>query len=207
MTQHVKLFSIVLVVVCSVCSAKQLSAQESDQKKTNADKIAALEAKLTLAEKEIELLTTENELLKKELALSKKKKSVSDEDPGKVTLSDSLAAGASITGSWRSLNKPKNDGEFGSGTITITLTERDGGKFKGDCVISSRDGTSSNCTVTGAIRGQRLTWETVGNATLIKASLVRKNDEALEGSYQIPATGDGGTVAFTFSSLDPVQTE
>lgn len=188
-----------LLFVGFICSAGKLSAQESDLEKKHAEQIAALEAKLSLAEKEVELLQKENELLRKELAQSKSKSNATEDEPPKSALSDLLAVGTSISGTWRSLNKPKPDGNFGSGTISIALTERDENKFKGDCVISNKDGTASNCSVVGVIRGQKLTWETVGNATLIKASLVRKSDEALEGSYQIPVTGDGGTVAFRIS--------
>lgn len=173
----------------AVFTVNTLHAQETGEIKRLTDKIALLEEKLALAQKE-------NELLKKEIELLKAKPSKAVKEGSKKDLTDLLPVGAVLTGNWRSLNKPDKDGNYGNGTISITITDRDGGKFKADSVINNQNGVSSSSSIQGVIIGQKLTWETVGNASLIKAQLVRKGEDALEGNYQIPTTRDGGTVAF-----------
>lgn len=177
-------FSLLFIAVFTVGT---LQAQETEEIKRLTDKIALLEEKLEIAKKK-------NELLQMEIELLKTKPSAKEKEGGKKTTSDLLPVGAVLTGTWRSLKKPNKDGNFGNGSIAITITDRDGGKFKADCVINNAIGTSSTSSIQGVISGAKLYWETVGNASQIKAGLIRKGEDALEGTYQIPTTGDAGTV-------------
>jgi len=156
-------------------------------------------------QKEIEILKKENELQKKEIELLKKElqsKSVeSDEKPepakkGRTrgpNLSDMMLEGKVITGTFR-----ESKGES-KGDITITISERNGNKFKGTSTIRVVDWNGkvidSAPEIEGVINGSRFTWTTIGSANRINSTLILVRGQALEGTYKTIG-GQVGSVAF-----------
>ena len=139
---------------------------------------------------QIELLKKENELLKKEIELLKKEAKGSK--TGAQSLSELLPEGKVIAGTFRA-----NQGG-GSGELTITISERDGNKFKATSILKlkkdNKELGTSEVDIEGAIEGTRVTWKSVGGANKINATLTLKGD-ALEGTYKTQA-GITGTMGF-----------
>jgi hypothetical protein len=115
-----------------------------------------------------------------------------DKENAKKTLSDILSVGASISGSWT------QKGINGSGNTEITITERDGDKYKATCVIKDQRGNSSDWTMTGEIKGGQFTWSAkpvVGNFSNSTAKLSFNKNNILEGTWS-NTRGEGGDVTF-----------
>ena len=168
----------------SVALAAMLTLVTSTARAQDPDEVAKQRTQIELLKKENELLKKEIELLKKEAKGSK---------TGAQSLSELLPEGKVIAGTFRA-----NQGG-GSGELTITISERDGNKFKATSILKqkgkdNKELGTSEVDIEGVIEGTRLTWKSVGGANKINATLTLKGD-ALEGTYKTQA-GITGTMGF-----------
>lgn len=154
----------------------------------DADEVAKLRTENELLKKENELLKKEIELLKKEAAA--KPDGTRKARPRPPSLSDLLPAGTVLQGTFRAAEGG------GHGEITITITSRDGNKFKADSALRQmrdfKELGRSEGPIEGTISGPRLTWTNIGSANKANATVILKG-EALEGTYRTQA-GIFGTV-------------
>lgn len=165
----------------------------------DSDDVANLRKQLELLKKENELLKQENALLKKENELlkqeAKAKRGGAQDTKETTSLPELLSEGTVLQGPFRNAQ-----GE-GTGDVTLTISERDGNKFKGRLLIVHKEkfvkvGTTEG-EVEGVISGNRMSLSTVGTANKINASLLLRSG-ALEGTYK-QQSGDSGTIGLRVS--------
>lgn len=168
------------LVFVVVASGSHLRAQDADEVKRLTEQIELLETKLKLAEKENELLRKEIEQLKREPSRGR--------ETAKSALSDLLPEGKVITGRYRIF------GQVEFGTITLTISERDGKKVKASGVTQIADKDPVEHNYEGEVKGNQLMLRTVGAAAKGSMTLTLKG-EAVEGTWA-NSIGGRGTLGF-----------
>lgn len=137
------------------------------------DELAKLRAQIELLKKENELLKKEIELLKKEAKA--KPDGAGGSKAGARSLSELLPAGTVLKGGYRATQGG------GHGEITVTISERDGKKFKATTVArqmkDNKDVGTVDGEIEGVIDGARLTYKNIGAANKVNASLTLKGGD------------------------------
>jgi len=176
------------LALSSALAAMLALAATSTARAQDPDEVAILRKQVELLEKENELLKKEIELLKTEAAA--RLDGAKGVEVKVASLSDLLPEGTVLQGTFRATQGG------GHGEITITISERDGNRFRASSILKlmrdQQDLGTSDGTIEGMINGARLTWTSVGSANRINATLVLRGD-GLEGTYKTQA-GIFGTI-------------
>ncbi len=149
-----------------------------------------LQAKLEAANLKIEKL--ENQLA--EQLKANKLATEKEVSKRKLSLSDRIPAGTAILGNYQFT---KTGGE--AGTVTLTITERDGNKVKGTYVPKALNAAEAylGWSFEGVIAGNKLTAKSVGKAAKRTLTVNMKGD-TLEGSVVLLEQQETASVAFSF---------
>jgi hypothetical protein len=147
-----------------VLGGSQVRGQDADELKKLKERADALEAKLKQAEKENDALRKDNEILKAKVG-------------EKRTLYDRIPAGTVLAGDYKFTSTTK----LPNGELVLTIKERDGKKFKGTHVATSKDGTLT-ADIEGVINGDTLTYSRVNSVELFTVEATLKG-ETLECKF------------------------
>jgi hypothetical protein len=175
-----------LSVLLLLVSVSQASAQDSDE-------VKKLKEKIDLLEKKLQLAGRENELLRKELDQARGSKGGTLVTQDKKALSARLEVGAILTGT-----EVFNNGIGGS--LTLTVTERDGNKIKASYRFVKKGAQGkvlqADRDLEGEVELNRVTFKSVGKAHTINLSL-SLNGDSLNGSVK-HSNGNSGKVGVKF---------